>query len=824
MMLFLLFICIFIAASTNICRDDKSYCSIGVSRPWVGDIAASESLHSFLASVPFKREIIGAGATFGGKLDPYGDVLLQLHWNLLSMGFAHHTFIAFDEGTCRNLQDESEAVSCVWDSSEEKNLPEFVARGPERVWIQRLRFIARTIRLGFNVMLVDADTVFFQNPYIHLKQPPLSKIQFLCNPEAGNTIVSFYCNGGYHYVRGENLDPDGPVAWLWMDAIRTVLLRADDKYNMSSKWTGNHRNCQDDDQAIIADSLLTAAAGRPLYLRYVWFCKLLPGGILGSQLMAKNGQRLSIQQAHANMEVLADAGSRGKRISVLPNRTWMDQIGWIDIPEIDTRSLVANITIPNLNYGFPDELGGIIYPELPSGKYSSKWIETLKNDCPKCPWFNERRPIHGQDPLDDLFPNGDHSKLQKLTNDPARNLFIDPAIKQETFGYLPRWLSTSLIHQRRGMSSGPNAKNQESGYLSVGHIHAWGEDIPNKMTIRKLFGGYNYSLGALLAARRSEVPYETVKPFNRVIALDPKIDLSRVREWGELASILTGLIQIARLSKRVFLMPSIPCSAQYIYDQEWLKQHKPSNVCLPPFLQDDHSIPLITYPVDKESGELVGGWSRRLSGLDENVNYLTPEAKYRWQSFSYFVAVPKLLSPQCTKQGRGIIDPDFHHWLKSSDAGKKATIKPTSLNTVFRVHPDEPGLLLDPPLGSNRAPKGPGGTIDPSPLQGWSWYDRQAAVPASEAIRELESVRDQPLIFLSHPVRIVPTSTGHKGAEEIKIESEEGKVIKVDPNTLLSKAKLSIYGMRRCRAINLSVHGLPSTLIPGEGLKLRRGE
>ncbi len=37
--------------------------------------------------------------------------------------------------------------------------------------------MARASRLGFNVMSVDSDSMFFRDPYVHLKKPPLKDLQ-----------------------------------------------------------------------------------------------------------------------------------------------------------------------------------------------------------------------------------------------------------------------------------------------------------------------------------------------------------------------------------------------------------------------------------------------------------------------------------------------------------------------------------------------------------------------------------------------------------------------------------------------------------------------
>lgn len=44
------------------------------------------------------------------------------------------------------------------------------------LWFLRWKFLARASRLGYNVMSVDADSIFFRDPYVFLKAPPLKDI------------------------------------------------------------------------------------------------------------------------------------------------------------------------------------------------------------------------------------------------------------------------------------------------------------------------------------------------------------------------------------------------------------------------------------------------------------------------------------------------------------------------------------------------------------------------------------------------------------------------------------------------------------------------
>ncbi len=60
-----------------------------------------------------------------------------------------------------------------------------------------------------------------------------------------------------------------------------------------------------------------------------------------------------------------------------------------------------------------------------------------------------------------------------------------------------------------------------------------------------MLGRYNWSLGAEVArAHQRESPYLYGYDVQRVLALSPKVDLSRTRSWAELSSIITGLVQV----------------------------------------------------------------------------------------------------------------------------------------------------------------------------------------------------------------------------------------------------------------------------------------
>lgn len=48
--------------------------------------------------------------------------------------------------------------------------------GETLLWHYRWKVTARAARLGYNVMSVDTDTIFFRDPYVHLHRPPLNQL------------------------------------------------------------------------------------------------------------------------------------------------------------------------------------------------------------------------------------------------------------------------------------------------------------------------------------------------------------------------------------------------------------------------------------------------------------------------------------------------------------------------------------------------------------------------------------------------------------------------------------------------------------------------
>lgn len=408
----------------------------------------------------------------------------------------------------------------------------------------------------------------------------------------------------------------------------------------------------------------------------------------------------------------------------------------------------------------------------------------LKEDCPQCPDWPENRPTIPTDRFQDLL-----SKPEMNITD--IQLFLDDSIATETFAMSPPWLIYSLLNVRTGTLTGPNNKHHQ-GYPFVGHIHRWGDmgfPFYYKLEARKVYGRYNYSLGYELLRKQGE-PDIKIYGFGKtdrskkanvstVISLSPNIDLRRTRTWGEFASIVYGLLQVARLSGRIAVLPDLPCETSWLYSEEELNDSNlNSTLCLAPLMANGLSWAL-QYPVDPSTGELIGGWrKRRRRGMTEALN-ITRDSW--WATHQFMALIPQAIGEACIHLGT-MVRPEFTNWLRHE--GKEGHPHPTESNTVFRLQdPSDQDLQLVPKVYRS---EGAGMVYRPVRNKGWSWFDVQAQLSSADVAAEMQRVRSEPVVYMEHPVlikQVEPSSsqsTSDKSLwamhEELMTEVRESRV------------------------------------------------
>ena len=99
---------------------------------------------------------------------------------------------------------------------------------------------------------------------------------------------------------------------------------------------------------------------------------------------------------------------------------WPTPPDWVYVAREDPIELFfVNMSLPNNQGEWPEELGGRIYPPGKRCKLSQQFLDQLKEDCPDCPAM----PDH---------ENGADAKAAA-------------AIPSESYLFLPQWMITSWV-------------------------------------------------------------------------------------------------------------------------------------------------------------------------------------------------------------------------------------------------------------------------------------------------------------------------------------------------------------------------------------------
>ncbi len=76
----------------------------------------------------------------------------------------------------------------------------------------------------------------------------------------------------------------------------------------------------------------------------------------------------------------------------------------------------------------------------------------------------------------------------------------------------------------------------------------------------QFYGRYNWTLGEHVATVAGlKTPYAVHKDITSVLALSPRVDLSRTRSWEEYATIVTGLMQVCSCLSACLHMLALHC-------------------------------------------------------------------------------------------------------------------------------------------------------------------------------------------------------------------------------------------------------------------------
>ncbi|DBA88882.1 TPA: hypothetical protein ACH3X2_000126 [Trebouxia sp. C0005] len=399
----------------------------------------------------------------------------------------------------------------------------------------------RSIRLGYNVLLLDSDVIVFDDPYKYLKHPPFKDIVVINQEEAGLAP-----NGGVLYV--QNAAPDGPAAFMFAEIVSRPLRWADDGWAHANRLS-LHQTCMYADQDAYYDVLAAMVSGYMLFPKS-WYCldEVVRQDLKWAKASEEMEKHIRFFEAFKGVEHAA------------PDN-------WHNLTVEPTASLMTvDLRMPNCR-GWPEELGGRWYP-AERGRFSKELLQQLQDDCPDCL----------------MWPDAED----------ASNAAAADKVPTEKFALMPRWLGTSYwlrgregywdasltggVAQQVGMTkllvlhkSGVffMASDEAQSSMVIGHTHynPIGDTNVHRYVVPMSLGLYDWDLAqkakgsALYTACASHSCSEL-----KVLAFTPAMEglLGGSASWQEFAFLLRGLAQLASLLGRAVAWPSLPCDTPWV--------------------------------------------------------------------------------------------------------------------------------------------------------------------------------------------------------------------------------------------------------------------
>ncbi|KAL0053604.1 hypothetical protein WJX82_008204 [Trebouxia sp. C0006] len=475
-------------------------------KPYFGDIFSGEGLRAALQARSFRQEVI-LMVSDHKRIDGF----LQGARSLQLLGLNHILLLSLTESECKLIRNVVPEIGCGWTTFES---PEDL-EGVYDLWNMRYRTVARSIRLGYNVLLLDSDVIVFDDPYKYLKHPPFKDIVVI-NQEEGVLAP----NGGVLYV--QNAAPDGPAAFMFAEIVSRPLRWADDSWAHADRLS-LHKTCMYADQDAYYDVLADVVSGYMLFPKS-WYCL--------DEVVRQDPQWLKVFE---EMEKRIRFFEAFKGVEHAAPNNWRNLTGG------PTMSLMTvNLRMPNCR-GWPEELGGQWYP-TERGRFSKELLQQLQDDCPDCP----------------MWPDAED----------ASNAAAADQVPTEKFAVMPHWLGISYWRRgRQGYWNAPLTGGVAQQVIGHTHYNPIGDTNIHKYTVPMSLGLYDWDLAkkakgnALYTACASDSCSEL-----KVLAFSPAVEglLGSSASWQEFAFLLRGLAQLASLLGRAVAWPSLPCHTPWV--------------------------------------------------------------------------------------------------------------------------------------------------------------------------------------------------------------------------------------------------------------------
>ena len=526
-------------------------------------VAASLSLA--LAACTYKHELILLTSN-----KPVLDNAMQLSQSLSGkFRLAHQILLTDGPQTCQESMAILPTLCCVWSSI---RLPENYFQHQLLLWNHRRAMAARSVRLGYNVLVLDTDMVVFGDPYKFLKQPPFRDINLMTMGETWPYETNSLLNLGMLYA--QNAKPDGPVAQILAEVPDRQLRMANDKGNRLMRMWKVHQNCGTDEQLLFDDVVYGSILKTPMHIVSMDVC---------GTPEAREQRWANWSAVNRRRESLVDSGQIFTLSQEETPSAWKDIVGsstfamkradlhWWHLSHLSALPLNTSVTANKGEIEWPLEYGGQLMPSK-RGPLSLAFQSLLINEC-QCPMWP-----------DPSSPNTIQKMRSGLT---------------EKFAIAPHFLVASF--QARGVLGlwGQHPDTQPRQVL--GHIHQTPCDSwIGKRTLAQMIGEYDWGLAKKLKGDNLFFASTDTISHPKLIAFAPCLDLGLfVKTLEDFKAILRGLVAAALLMNRAFVIPDLPCHL--------------------PFIAKDPTILSWTLPLDLHHGFMARGPLRSI--------------KCQWQAF-----------------------------------------------------------------------------------------------------------------------------------------------------------------------------------------------
>ncbi|KXZ43274.1 hypothetical protein GPECTOR_96g740 [Gonium pectorale] len=468
--------------------------------------------------------------------------------------------------------------------------------GHRRLMMKRIMLLARIVRLGYNVLSLDTDVIIFRDPYPLLKAPPYNTVQMVVGKSIRSNGVA---NTGVVYVH--NASRSGPVAWVLSEVVQRNMRWVEHNISMPHMEAAAHvaitgapatgivrlmpqqadsRGCWD--QFLFGDVVLTGVTGKLVLL----YCARPVtkaskgsgggGGATGRRVVSAVGAGGAGIGRRGEEE---DGGWTARHYTAMNlegERTPTDLMTREVISVEDDPALVSlvggktyahfvmNFTIPHNPEPLLSGDPGYRLPPVQPGGTADGFLKVLQADASLA---ESRSGAAGQ-----AGAAGRH-----LQQGVAQSKAVEAAgaAIRERIAYAADWLIGGWP-QRGALGYWDPTLTHGKPKQVFGHlVRAPGPTNLGKDAVRMLYGEYDWELAALAAGG----PYPFLGSPDageppRLVALHPDVDTSTIslHQWTNTAR---GLAQIALLTGRRVVWPSVPC------DSDWVQPNPGSRRALP---------------------------------------------------------------------------------------------------------------------------------------------------------------------------------------------------------------------------------------------------